>query len=447
MNILYINTHDTGRYIQPYGYDVPTPNLQAFAEEAVLFRNAHCAGPTCSPSRAGLLTGSAPHSCGMIGLAHRGAKFFDPTQHLASFLARNGYETALVGIQHEGDPLVNGYQHVLQPGPGTWAEQAMQQAELLRGLLSVNRDKPFFIACGFMLTHRYKDTPHHQESGPLGDGRFVRPPAPLPDTPSVRQDFADFRESAAAYDRAFGAVLQALKDTGHADDTLVLVTTDHGIPFPFMKCNLTVHGTGVLFMMRGPRGFHGGKVIDPLVSQIDVFPTLCELAGLEKPAWLQGTSLLPLLSDPSMPLHDEIFSEVTFHASYEPMRAVRTARHLYVRRFCPLPHPVLPNCDASPCKSELLGRDWKGRAQAVEELYDTFWDPNETCNRVDDPACAEALAELRRRLDSWMGRTCDPLAKGTMAELGRSMVMVVNPVGGLDPEQSEAVPFASLDGE
>jgi arylsulfatase A-like enzyme len=71
-NILYLHSHDTGRYIQPYGHAVPTPHMQKLAEEGILFRKAFCAGPTCSPSRAALLTGASPHSCGMTGLAHRG---------------------------------------------------------------------------------------------------------------------------------------------------------------------------------------------------------------------------------------------------------------------------------------------------------------------------------------------------------------------------------------
>lgn len=438
MNILYVHTHDTGRYIQPYGYDVPTPNLQAFAEEGVLFRNAHCTGPTCSPSRAGMLTGMAPHSCGMIGLAHRGAKLFDPSRHLASFLSRNGYDTALVGVEHEGDPLANGYQHVLKPSNGTWAERALEQAELVRGLLSASREKPFFVSCGYILTHRHGPEPYHQETGPRGDGRYLRPPAPLPDTPRTRQDFADFREAAAAYDRAFGALMDVVRETGHADDTLVLVTTDHGIPFPFMKCNLTVHGTGVLMMLRGPGGFAGGKVLDALVSQLDVFPTLCDACGLAKPEWLQGKSLLPLLTDPETDVNDAVFSEVTYHASYEPMRAVRTATHAYIRRFDPLKHPVLPNCDASGSKTELMEHGWAARPQVEEELYDTFWDPNEACNRAGDPAYASVLADLRARLDAWMRATDDPLVGRGEVALARSMGMVTNPVDGTHPSEPSA---------
>ncbi len=96
-NILYMHSHDTGRYIQPYGCGIPTPNLQTLAEEGVLFRQAFCANPTCSPSRAALLTGSYPHQNGMFGLAHRGWSLDDYSQHLVHTLTAHGYAAALAG--------------------------------------------------------------------------------------------------------------------------------------------------------------------------------------------------------------------------------------------------------------------------------------------------------------------------------------------------------------
>ncbi len=86
-NIVYIHSHDTGRYIQPYGHAVPTPNLQKLAEQGVLFRDAHNAAPTCSPSRAALLTGQAPHSCGQFGLVNRGFQLRDREKHIAHKLS------------------------------------------------------------------------------------------------------------------------------------------------------------------------------------------------------------------------------------------------------------------------------------------------------------------------------------------------------------------------
>src|SRR4051794_36763661 len=114
-NILYLHSHDTGRYIQPYGYDVPTPNLQKLASEGILFRQAYDAAPTCSPSRASLLTGHCPHNNGMLGLAHRGFALNDYRQHLAHTLRPYGYQSTLIGIQHIAmDPRTIGYDQVLE---------------------------------------------------------------------------------------------------------------------------------------------------------------------------------------------------------------------------------------------------------------------------------------------------------------------------------------------
>src|SRR6476660_8683988 len=99
-NLVYIHSHDTGRFVSPYGYAIATPNLQKLAESGVLFRKAFCAAPTCSPSRAALLTGQAPHSSGLIGLAHRGFALHDPAQHLAHTLKNAGYYGVLTGMQH-----------------------------------------------------------------------------------------------------------------------------------------------------------------------------------------------------------------------------------------------------------------------------------------------------------------------------------------------------------
>lgn len=113
-NILYIHSHDTGRYIEPYGYPVPTPNLQRFAEGGALFRNAHSAAPTCSPSRAAPLTGQWPHSCGQLGLVNRGFLLRDTEKQLATMLSTAGYHTALAGIHHVvRDPATVGYDEVL----------------------------------------------------------------------------------------------------------------------------------------------------------------------------------------------------------------------------------------------------------------------------------------------------------------------------------------------
>ena len=155
-NILYIHSHDTGRYLQPYGHAVPAPNLQRLAEGGVIFRKAFNAAPTCSPSRASLLTGICPHSNGMFGLAHRGFALNDYKQHILHTLRGAGYYSALIGLQHiAADPAAIGYDKVMS-FPGNHVENvAPAAAEFLRA----GHTAPFFLDVGFFETHREFRTP------------------------------------------------------------------------------------------------------------------------------------------------------------------------------------------------------------------------------------------------------------------------------------------------
>lgn len=405
-NLLVIHSHDSGRSLQPYGFAVPTPHLQHLAERGVLFRQAFCAAPTCSPSRAALFTGQMPHSCGMLGLVNRGFSLEHPERHLANILRAAGYHTALTGVQHVvREPSATGYDVVAGVG-GRAAQVVPATIELLRMPLP----QPFFLDVGFSETHRVFHEPSAAE-----DARYTRPPLPLPDTAETRTDMAAFAASARVLDSAVGAVLAALDAAGLAENTLVVSTTDHGVAFPGMKCNLTDHGIGVSLIMRGPGGFVGGQVVDAVVSQLDLFPTVCEVAGIAPPAWLQGMSLLPLVHGEVNRLHDEIYAEVNYHAAYEPQRAVRTDRWKYIRRFLEWNHPVLSNCDDGPSKALWVAHGWAERPIAREQLYDLVFDPVEAGNRVDDPALREVVEALRGQLDRWMAATDDPLLSGTVA--------------------------------
>jgi arylsulfatase A-like enzyme len=156
-------------------------------------------------------------------------------------------------------------------------------------------------------------------------------------------------------------------------------------------------------------------VIDPMVSHLDVYPTLCELAGIETPSFAQGKSLLPLVRKEVDHLHEEIFTEATFHAAYEPQRAVRTDRWKYIRRFGDRTLPVLPNTDDSPSKDLWLRHGFAEKPIAQEQLYDLLFDPNEAANLAAGPAHADVKADLAGRLETWMRETADPLLDGPVA--------------------------------
>lgn len=403
-NILYIHSHDTGRLVQPYGFQVPTPNIQMLADQGVLFREAFCAAPTCSGSRASLLTGLYCHNNGMLGLAHRGWQLNDYGQHWVHALRRAGYRSTLIGEQHISvDPGVIGYDEVVDMD----SNHAEKIAPLTIDRLREAGPEPWFMSVGFFETHRDFSAPTS-----VRDTLYSLPPENMPDVNATRRDVAAFKASARSLDQGIGAVLHALHDYGQVANTVVICTTDHGIAFPNSKATLFDRGIGVMMIVRGPGAFSGGKVIDSPVSHLDVYPTLCELAGVEPPEWLQGTSLMPLVRGDVERLHEAIFAETTFHAAYQPHRAVRTDRWKYIRRFDDYAHPVLANCDDSASKDLWVAAGWGERKVAEEQLYDLVLDPGEGQNLADDPACAAPLAELRGRLDAWMRETEDPLLQG-----------------------------------
>jgi arylsulfatase A-like enzyme len=380
--------------------------LQSFAEEGTVFRQCFCANPTCSPSRAALLTGEYAHSCGMYGLAHRGFKMPDYSKHIVHTLRTAGYKSYLLGIQHiiageEKDKI--GYDEILDV-PAANAEHLGPAA---CEFLNRKHESPFFLSVGFFETHR-----KFPEYEPEDDPRWLKPPEFLPDTPETRRDMADFNTMAHHYDSGIGKILDCLDKNGLSENTLVIITTDHGIAFPRAKCNLQDSGIGVLLMMRGPGGFEGGKVIDSLVSHVDLFPTICDVAGIEKPGRLQGKSLMPLIKGEAKAVRDEVFAEVNFHAAYEPLRCVRTERFKYIRRLLKRGKAVMPNCDNGYSKTLWVDNGWPDKGLVQEELYDLIFDPNEANNLINEPEMKSIANDLRRRLEKWMLETNDPALHG-----------------------------------
>ena len=396
-NIVYLHSHDTGRHIQPYGHQVPTPNIQRLADQGLLFRQAFSAAPVCSGSRAALLTGEYSHTNGMLGLAHRGYRLADYDHHLVHTLRDAGYTSTLIGEQHvAADPLDIGYDQIIDLRSHQASEVAPAAAKAIR-----EAGGPSFLSVGFFETHR-----DFFEPTSVRDALYSLPPANLPDTPATRRDMAAYKASARALDQGVGTVLDAIED----ENTLVIFTTDHGLAFPGAKATLTDRGIGVLLIVRGPGGFTGGRVSDALVSQVDVFPTVCDLLGLETPEWVRGRSLLPLARKDADEVNDAVFAEITFHAAYEPQRAVRTKRYKYIRRY---EKPVLANIDDSPSKDYLLAHGLAERDAPSEALYDLVFDPNEAHNLVEEEP--EIAADLRARLQAWMEETDDPLLDGPVA--------------------------------
>jgi len=434
MNLVLLHAHDAGRYVQPYGFPCETPNLMTFAREGVLFRKAFCAAPTCGPSRAAMMTGRYPHQIGMYGLpGGDGWKIEDYDQHLVNVLNRHGYQTVLAGVQHEASHAEHfpelAYERVLEreaPAREQDGECYPETIDKVEAFLATREDpRPFFLSVGLDEPHR-DNLPRpelnlHGKSDRFSktryydpetlDARYTAPLPWLPDLPEIRQDVESYREGVKIMDEYMGRVLYALKHNGLEEDTLVVVTSDHGIEFSGGKKTLSDQGTQVMLMMRGPEGtpFRGGRVLEPMVHHLDLLPTLCELLNLKVDHPLEGRSLVPLAEGRGEEPHEAVFTEQTYHGGLEPLRAVRVERYKYVRRHFDTGPQMRHDGPTSPLMASF---GWYDRVAGTEELFDLYLDPMEACNRAGDPAYAEIKRELAARLEAWMADTGDPFPSG-----------------------------------
>lgn len=418
MNIIYLHTHDLGRYIGPYGYTPRTPNLQRLADEGVLFRNAFCVAPTCSPSRAALVTGKYPHQVGMHGLTNQGWGLRDYNEHFARHFSDHGMHTALTGIQHITGPTPEElaklpYHRFIEPigEPGETGEDLTTLAAI--DFLKEKHDNPFFLNVGHSLTHHSNwdrsFVLSRETMGPL-DTRYVRPLPHLPDTPRTRWEAAMQFRAAEYFDSRVGLLLDALDETGLAGNTLVVFTTDHGPGLPGVKTHLNDRGLGVATIIRGPGGFSGGRVVEGLTSHMDLFPTFCDLLEIDPPGGLEGKSLLPMVNgDTEATIHDRLFSEQGYHGRYLPLRSVRTERYRYIRRYGEPQSALLYfNADQGEVYKVLEAAGCESDLMPDEQLFDLHRDPQELVNLATNSEYRPVLDNLRQSLDAHLARTGDP---------------------------------------
>ena len=407
-NIVLLISHDTGRFISPYGVDtVHTPNFERLAEESVLFENAFCTAPQCSPSRAALVTGRYPHANGVMGLTHDDYAWglHSTEQPVAKLLGAAGYETWMLGLPHETrDAQVLGFDHV------EWGLLLADLVDRLPSLLA-GRDasSPFYCQMACFETHREWTL----SGAPPDDSLGIYVPPFLSDGPETRKEMAGFQGMVRQLDRGLGRLLDLLEDHDLEHNTILIVTTDHGIAMPMAKGTLRDPGIETLLLMRYPRGAwcHGSRIQD-LVSNVDVLPTVLEASHLPIPDHIQGLSFLPLLKGKPHRGRDAILAEKTFHDCYDPMRCVRTGRYKYIRYFEKSAVHRVPADAINGGASRELGHLPR---RGVEELFDLEVDPHEQQDLSGDPAYAAVCQEMMARLVAWMRETGDPLLEGPVA--------------------------------
>lgn len=423
-NVVLINCHDLGQHLGCYGRDVHTPNLDEMAESGTRFENYFCTAPQCSPSRGSIMTGRHPHQNGLMGLAHLGWSLDDSETTLPQYLADAGYETHLFGLQHEGDPDRLGYDTVHDGSDS--AHRVAERFE--RDVGELTGDEPFFASVGFYEPHRdYEQDWIPDAAYDRYDPDEVEPLPWLPDHQGIRNDIAALNAMITeVVDPAVGSILDTLDREGLTDDTIVVFTTDHGLAMPRAKGTCYDAGMETALLIRDPDRDAEGEVVDELLSNVDLLPTILDMVDVERPESIEGRSFRPLVEGGAYESRDRVFAEMTWHDRYNPIRAIRTDRFKYVRNFADLPRVYLPVDVFGSDAGRAVREEYYVAFRSVEEFYDLRADPHEQHNLAPErrifedepedlgmePDVEAAFRRLRGELREWLERTDDSLLDG-----------------------------------
>ncbi len=494
-NIFFFFADDWGRYASVYSKDAPnttftTPTFDRIAKEGVCFTNAHITSPSCTPCRSSLFSGQYFYRTGR-GAILRPAIWDDAIPVFPLMLEKSGYRightykgwgpgspaNAPLGAQRTafnkaGNRFNQFSQHVTKMvAAGKDREAAKEEiyAECMKNFeqflaagekSETEKSKPFLYYFGPTNTHRTWEKGSGKALWDLNpDDLMGKLPKFLPDVPEVREDFCDYLGEALALDAMLGRFVQKLEEMGELDNTVIVVSGDHGIPgIPRGKCNLYNLGTEVSLFVRWGDKIKGGRTVDDFINLMDLAPTFLEIGGKTPPDCMTGRSILPLLvsekSGQIDPARDFVVTGRERHYDSArsdwtpyPQRSIRTKDFLYIRNFHPERWPMgdpyyretedspettakklddtgyaYPDLDASPTKTWLVlhgdepewtkFRDYAFGKRPGEELYDLRNDPDYLVNVAEKPEYAAVRKELSERLMNVLTSTNDPRVTG-----------------------------------
>lgn len=411
MNILMITCHDLGQHLGCYGVEtVNTPNIDRLANCGVRFKNSFSTSPVCSPGRGSLHTGRYPQSNGLMGLIHSPWwwELGNTQRHTAQILKEAGYETCLIGVNHVHPSYKRlGYDNAcsINHDDNETVNETLSFIER-----SKKTKEPFFVKVGFSAVHRPFTQPEDSEKG-------VWIPPWIKNTEHARKDFAGFQGSIKYFDSCVGKILSTLEKSSMAKDTLVLFTSDHGMPYPGAKWTLRKAGIEVPVIFYQPETkLSGGKVFNDLMSNIDVLPTTLELAGVDIPGNVQGVSFKSLLMNESCASpRNEVYSQFTPDMMRDnESRSVLTERFHLIYNFSAgrtVEYPVdidLEKFSSHQARCKVSG------TRPFAQLFDLHSDPHELDDLSGKNQYDAVISELSKKLVEWMKDVEDPLLEGAV---------------------------------
>lgn len=428
VNILFILADDWSYpYAGLYGSkQLNTPNLDAIAAKGTIFTHAFCATPSCTPSRAAILTGKYPHTLGEGANLVGRLDISIPTY--VKDLRKSGYKVAYDRKGWApGDYEKMGYTE----NP---CGDLMSVDSLLNNL---SRNQPFFFWWGTQDPHRNFELHSGAASGKNIDSIVV--PAFLPNVPEIRGDVADYLTEIERLDKEVGELISKLDKAKRLDNTVVIITSDNGMPFPHAKANLYDYGTRVPLIITDYRNPKPEKKLNhSFVNLIDLTATFYDLAGLKDKPSMNSKSVLPVINGQSNEHRSEVYlererhcmcrAELNYYAGY-PMRAIRTKEYLYIRNLRPHRWPagdetipgtpsIFGDTDGGPTKIYMMDHRHDKNVKELfelgfglrpgEELYDVNNDPYQIHNIAMDTSVQRVKQELYTKLNTWMVETDDP---------------------------------------
>ncbi|MBX7211348.1 MAG: sulfatase [Verrucomicrobiaceae bacterium] len=443
-NILFIIFDDWGwQHAGVYGCDwVKTPNFDRVAKEGVLFKSAFTSNPKCSPCRATILTGRNTWQLEEAS-CHNGlfpAKFVV----YPDLLEAAGYTVGLTGkgwgpgdfktaAKRTRNPAGPAFDDAKMKPPAKGVSPADYAANLETFLKQRDAAKPFCFWMGFHEPHRAYEPGSGARLGKnLAE---VKVPSYLPDNDVVRGDLADYAIEVESADTHIGRALKMLEAAGVLDDTLIIVTSDHGMPFPRVKGQIYEDGYHVPMAARWGKGIKPGRVVEDFINMRDLAPTYMELAGLKPHEQMTGKSIAGILRSEKSGWIEGRKIMLTGKERHDlgrpndwgyPVRAIRTPEFFYSHNYNPERWPAcnpetgFGNCDDGPTKSWIVEN--KGpfyelafAYRAEEEIFDLKSDPECVKNLIKYPKYAEIARQLRAQLDKTLVEEQDPRALGNAA--------------------------------
>ncbi|MCB1230916.1 MAG: sulfatase [Verrucomicrobiae bacterium] len=401
-----ISAEDLGCYGDPVA---KTPNLDQLAADGLRFTDAVLTISSCSPSRCSLITGRYPHNTGAPEL-HTELPEGQPL--FPKMLRDAGYYTALSGKHHMG-PNANPAFEKISKGKGPGKEE-----DWVSMLSERPKDKPFFF--WFASTDAHRDWQTSDEA-PIYDPAEIEVPPYLVDDQATREDLAAYYHEVSRTDFYTGKLREELERQGIAGDTYFIYMADNGRPFPRCKTRLYESGIRSPLIITCP-GRIEPAVSDSLVSvNIDLGPTILELAGLEKDPRMQGVSLTPILADPAASVRDYAFSEHNWHVHQAHERSVQYGDWIYIRNAWPERQSMCVEASPKyPAGKSLWDAYEAGKLnenqrdiflipRPAEELYRSDSDPDQLTNVAQISENREILAKLRELVDRWTEETGDTI--------------------------------------